>query len=137
MRVGVFVTAAFVAIACTMPTDMCGCPPTLPWSALASGRIRSAGGQRIADATITAMGSRGACPSAAMEARLRVGGPPVDSSGSYRVGLIGAAADTLCVRLVARRTLAGRADSLLSARYTIALRQNAPFDSLRVEFVFP
>lgn len=137
MRVVVSVAAVMLVIACTTPTDMCGCPPTLPWMVAASGRIVSLTGQRVADATITAIGARGACPSSAAELALRVGGPPVDSTGAYRLGFFGTGADTLCIRVIARRTVAGRMDSVRSVPFTVRLRQVPPFDSLRVDFQLP
>lgn len=137
MRVPVSVVAALVVIACSTPTGMCGCPPTLPWGVLARGTISTAASETVADATLAASAARGSCPSSAPETQLRIGGPPVDSTGRYRVGLFGTGADTLCVRLVARRTRAGRVDSLLSGRFTVALKQNDPLDSIRVDFQFP
>ena len=136
MRVSVSLAAALVVMACAIPTDMCGCPPTLPWGVLARGTVTVSGSDRLTDATIAAIAARGSCPSTASETPLRIGGPPVDSAGRYRVGFYGAGADTLCVRVIARRLLAGRVDSIFSARYSVTLKQD-PLDSLRVDFQFP
>lgn len=136
VRVSVFLVAALVVIACTVSTDVCGCSPALPWGVLVRGTLNARGSDRVTDATLAAIAALGSCPSAARETPLRMGGPPVDSTGGYRVGFFGAGADTLCVRVIARRQLAGRMDSMLSARYTVKLKQD-PLDGLRVDFQYP
>ena len=139
MRTTGICLAAIIVVACSVPTDVCGCPPTLPWLVRVSGSVASASAASASGIQIAATAVRGACPVSpnAPEIRLPVSGPLVDSTGLVRNWLAGAGPDTACIRVVARRTVAGRLDSLVSPRVTTVFRQNDPLDSIRVEFRFP
>jgi hypothetical protein len=139
MRVSTLALTALVVVACSIPTDVCGCPPTLPWMVRVAGTVTSASATTASKTAIGATAVRGACPALATvpETRLQVSGPGVDSIGRIRNWLAGAGPDTMCIRAVARRTVAGRIDSVLSPRATAVFRQDDPLDSLHFDFRFP
>lgn len=139
MRASTVALAACVVAACSVPTDVCGCPPTLPWLVRVAGTVTSLGASDVSRTEIGATAVRGACPALAnaMETRLRVSGPLVDSTGRIRNWLAGAGPDTACIRVVARRTVAGRVDSVVAPPATAVFRQNDPLDSLRLDVQFP
>ena len=139
MRASAVALTALLVMACSIPTDVCGCPPTLPWMVRVTGTVTSASAIYSSSTDIGATSARGACPAPAnaRETRLQVSGPLVDSTGRIRNWLAGAGPDTVCIRVVARRTVAGRIDTVLSPRATVVFRQNDPLDSLRIDFRFP
>ena len=121
---------ATIALACGLPTDGCGCPPT-PATAVVFGRVQTSAGAAVGQATVFAYIAQGAecgrreAPDGEGQTR---------SDGTYALGIAGPfAGESVCVlvrvRAPAGSTLLDRPDTTI----TLALRYEPPWDSVRVD----
>ena len=123
-------TGGVLGLACISPTNGCGCPPTPP-TALVVGRVRTATGAAVAEATVSAYIAReGNC--SRRESPDGVG--HTLSDGSYRVGIAGSEeTDSICVLVGVRAPLgSGLADAVDTA-ITLGFTLTPPLDSALVD----
>ena len=124
--------------ACSMPTSVCGCSPPPPASAVVYGTILTAADSVVRGAVLRAAISHGTCPGTGQPFVADFGTAPIDATGRYRFEVSwGVPTDTTCVRVTARRLLAGATDSVVAAPVSLAMRFERPLDSTRVDIRFP
>ena len=129
--------ALLLAVACSLPSDVCGCSPPEPATGLASGLVTGPDGTPVAGAWIRGeVRGRGCVLSDA--------NPPSRSmvqtnvSGQYLLYMhLSYATDSACVRLVARRSDSPGVDSTVVDGLRMRFKLGAgswPRDSIRVDF---
>jgi len=131
MRVQIWCRAATVAVvvACVTPTGGCGCTPAA-YTGYVVGFVQDGAGAPLS-ATVTASIRDRFCAATVPEV-WGVDLGVTNVSGRYRLAVWAGAPDTVCVRLVARRTSA--ADSSVRDSVQLAITRG---DTLRVDFSLP
>jgi hypothetical protein len=132
---------AMLIVACIIPTDACGCSPTLAIGTVA-GVVRTASGSPAADAAVRVEARLTSCdldePSALVDAPTT----RTDSAGRYlyRLRTI-STSDSACLRLVARASGAGPSDSAVVSGIRMRLISSHGLtgwgDSTRVDLRLP
>lgn len=124
------------ALACALPTSVCGCPPFPPGVAAVYGTV-TRGGSPVADAEVRIGRRQPRCGNALVTLM------PVattDAVGAYRYVLQGSA-DSACIRVVARGPEGAAGDSAVVDRVRLQLTSGGytltPTDSVRVDLVLP
>jgi hypothetical protein len=127
-------------LACASPTEVCGCSPVPSYVVRVVGTVRSAGDGALRGVRMAARGTVGPCSASSRGSFSADALLPTDAAGRYELLVSPVAAqagDTVCVQLVARRIVGGVVDTLLSPSVAIAARSSPPFDSARVDFLYP
>jgi hypothetical protein len=136
MRLSILAALALgVCVACIFPTSVCGCSPSEP-VAIIFGTIGTSDAGPLRGGLVRTHQLRGPCPGRGEAFTSWFGDVRTDSTGRYRT-LVSGDVDTVCVRVVAYRSLATRTDSLVSTPTTLAIRIVPPFDSARFDLRFP
>ena len=136
MRTPLVVSIALgVFVACTTPTSVCGCSPREP-VAIVFGRIWVSGDRPLGGALIRASRTAGPCPGRGAAFDGGFGETSSDSSGYYR-RLVAGGGDSVCVQMIAYRSVSARMDSLVSSSKTLSLRIGTLQDSTQIDFRFP
>ena len=119
-----------IGLACGLPTDGCGCPPT-PATAVVFGRVQTAEGAAVTQANVLAYIAQG---SECGRREAPDGQGQTGSDGIYAIGIAGPSeAESTCVLV---RVRAPTGSALLDApdtAITLALRYEPPWDSVRVD----
>ena len=137
MRTPLLVSLTFgVVVACSTPTSVCGCTSPPP-SAIVVGTMWASGDRLLRGGIIRARQTLGTCPGRGAALDQGSGASPSDSTGRYRAFIRGSDVDTVCVRVVAYRSVSARMDSLVSSPTTLALKLGRNLDSTRIDFRFP
>jgi hypothetical protein len=124
--------ALAVLVACIWPTNLCGCSP-VEYPGHVVGFVRDTTGSPAIATVIASVRDR-QCRAARPGVMIFQGlaGVETDSTGRYYIELLASAPETVCVRLVARRT--GSADSTVRDSLRISLVRG---DTLRADFTLP
>jgi hypothetical protein len=124
-----------VCVACVFPTSVCGCSPIEP-AGIIFGSIGTSDAGPLRGGLVRTYQLRGPCPGRGEAFTGGFGDVRTDSGGRYRTFVSGDV-DSVCVRVVAYRSVATRTDSLISTPTTVAIRIAPPFDSTRIDLRFP
>jgi hypothetical protein len=121
---------ALLGLACINPTDGCGCPPT-PATALVVGRVQTAAGAAVPQATVLAyIAIGGDC--SRRESPDGLGQTRAD--GSYRVGIAAVLEmSSTCVLVHVRAPFGSELQDAADTTVTLGFRYAAPVDSTRVD----
>jgi hypothetical protein len=103
------------------------------------GTVTTPDSRPLQGALVGATGRSGRCPGAGQPAVYAYGAQVSDSIGRYRAFVAHSSnqADTVCVQLSARRSVAVSSDSVLASPLTVVLRTFPPYDSVRVDLALP
>lgn len=119
-----------IGLACGLPTDGCGCPPT-PATAVVFGRVQTAEGAAVTQANVLAYIAQG---SECGRREAPDGQGQTGSDGVYVIGIAWASeVESTCVLV---RVRAPTGSTLLDApdtAITLALRYEPPWDLVRVD----
>ncbi len=133
---GVALSAAALA-ACSSPTGTGGNIPVPPPGFSLYGNVRTSTGGAVTAATFSATGTIGRCGTNRGPAAIAARSGLVDTTGFYRLSIDATVIDTVCLRLVARRSASSNADSIVAPSTSVAIKPNELRDSVRIDFVFP
>jgi hypothetical protein len=137
VRTRLLVSLTFgVFVACSMPTSVCGCTSPPP-SAIVVGTMWASAGRPLRGGIIRVRQILGTCPGRAAALDEGSGASQSDSTGRYRTFIRGNNVDTVCVHVVAYRSVSAQTDSLVSLPATLALKLGRNLDSARIDFRFP
>lgn len=130
-----------MAAACALPTDLCGCPPTLGIGTVA-GVVARADGAPVAGAVIRVEARIHGCALSTPSDLVDPGLAVADPAGSYRYALrTYAPSDSACVRITARAPGEPAEDSVtvdgLRMRLIPSYGSKQRPESLRVDFRLP
>ena len=129
-----FLVSATVWLACCLPTDGCGCPPT-PAVGVVYGRVTTTGGEPVPNAVVSAYIAReGSCG----RHDAPDGSDQTGTDGRYSVGVAGPAElDTACVSIRVQAPVDGQLADWPDTAVTLNFRYATPYDSVRVDASLP
>ena len=130
LQIGLRAAPFAAVVACMTPTGGCACTP-VAYTGYVVGFVQDGGGAPLS-ATVTASVRDGFC-AATFSELWSVDPGETNVNGRYHVAVLAGAPDTVCVRLVARRTSA--ADSTVRDSVQVPLTRAG--DTLRVDFSLP
>ena len=119
-----------VILACITPTGGCACTPN-PYTAYVVGFVQESGGAPLS-ATVNASIRDRSCAAAIPELQVNTDPGVTNVNGRYRLAVWAFTPDTVCIRLVARRT--GAADSSVRDSLHLSITRG---DTLRADFSLP
>ncbi len=130
-------------LACSLPTDACGCPPALGIGTLA-GVVTDGASSTVANTEVRVEARIFGCQASPANGSLSPSLTRTDAAGRYRIGIQAIApTDTACIRVVARRprTDGTGTDSVVVAGLRMRLVANYGTkvrpDSVRIDLRLP
>lgn len=141
-RLVVSTSLALLILACTSPTDVCGCALSIGLGTIA-GVVTDGASAAVANTEVRVEARIFGCQASPANGSLSPSVTRTDAAGRYRIGIQAVApTDTACIRVVARRprTDGGGTDSVVVAGLRMRLVSStgkARPDSVRIDLRLP